>query len=120
MALELFKQNQIIELPNLGDHDFENIFNIYKEKGQYFYNLLSTMNFPDPSNLRPDLYDTYIIHERDIWASISYNLYGSVSLWWILCILNQIENPIIMPTPGTRIAVFTIDAVNYVLQAMNR
>jgi hypothetical protein len=119
MALQPLKQNQISDLPNLTDYDLENIFSVYLEKGVYFYNLLNTMNFPTPSNLRPDLYGTYTVKQHDIWPRISYKLYGSVSIWWLLCILNQIQNPLIMPEPGTEIFVFTSSAVNQVLQAMN-
>lgn len=113
------KQNQIPELPNLEDGNYENIFNIYQEKGKYFYNLLQTVNFPEPTNLRPDLYGQYIVKKGDIWPSISYKLYSNVSLWWIICILNRIKNPMVMPDPGTKLIVFTSNAVNQVLQAMN-
>lgn len=113
------KQNQIPELPNLSDDSMENLFSVYKEKGQYFYNLLNAINFPEPSNLRPDLYSTYTIRSGEIWPNISYKLYGSITLWWVLCILNRIENPIVMPKPGTKIIVFTANAINQVLQQMN-
>lgn len=113
------RQNQISDLPNLTDYNFENIFNIYQEKGHYFYNLLNTINFPEQSKLRPELYSEYTIHANDIWSTISYKLYGSISIWWILCILNRIENPLVMPPPGTKIIVFTVEAINQVLQTMN-
>lgn len=117
MPLKPLKQNQIPELPNLSDFNFENIFSIYRKNGKYFYNLLNTINFP--SNIRTDLYKDYIVRSGEIWPTISFKLYGSVTIWWTICVLNQIENPLVMPRPGTKIKVFTVAAINQVLQAMN-
>ena len=119
MALQPVKQNQIFDLPNLSDYSLENIFSVYMENGQYFYNLLNAINFPDPASLAPGLYTNYVIHANDLWPTISYKLYGTVALWWILCIVNRIENTLVMPAPGTKIIAFTTPAINQVLQAMN-
>ena len=31
---------------------------------------------------------------------ISYNVYGSISFWWVIMLVNNIENPLTELTPG--------------------
>jgi hypothetical protein len=111
------KQGQIFELPNLSDLDYENIFSVYKDGDQYFYNLLATTIFP--KDLDSSLYTLYEVTGVDIWPLISYKMYGSVKLWWLICSVNQIDNPVIMPPAGTKIKILTQSAVTSVLRTIN-
>lgn len=99
------KQNEITDISyTLSPQQYENIFNVYNDTDLgYFYNLLRTINFP--SDLSPDVYNIYIIEPLDTWPTISWKLYNSVFLWWSICALNNIQNPLEMPTPGTEIKV---------------
>ena len=77
-----------------------NIFNVYNsEDVGYFYNLLRTVNFP--LDIDTNAYNTYTVEPMDTWASISWKVYNSIFLWWSICALNNIQNPVIMPAPGT-------------------
>jgi hypothetical protein len=38
-------------------------------------------------------YQTYEIQNEDWWDNISEIFYDSPNLWWVLCIMNNIENP---------------------------
>lgn len=38
-------------------------------------------------------YQTYEINDDDFWDNISYLYYDSPNLWWVLCIMNNVENP---------------------------
>lgn len=113
------KQNQITALNNLSDYAYENIFSVYKENEQYYYNLLNTINFPLSSELDPSLYTLYTITAHDIWPLISYKQYGTIQLWWIICVANNISNPLVMPKPGTRIIIPITATVNQVLATIN-
>lgn len=100
------KQNDINDISyTLSPQQYENIFNVYKDEdlGCYFYNLLRTINFPQ--DLNPNVYNTYIIQPLDTWPLISWKLYNSIFLWWSICALNNIQNPLEMPAAGTEIKI---------------
>lgn len=67
--------------------DFDNFFDIYQdEESNFFYNLNSTMYFDVPdSHLK-----TYICQHDIHWPTISYNIYGTVRLAWLLMKINEI------------------------------
>ncbi len=112
-------QNQIFELPNLSDYDYENIFSVYTdEDGFFFYNLLNSVNFPE--DISPLLYNLYTVKAGEVWPTISYRVYNTIKLWWLICAANRIFNPLVMPDPGTKIKVLTAPAVNQVLKRINQ
>ena len=73
---------------NIKMVDFENFFNIYEDKNDirnpYFYNLNTTVYFDGiPS-------DTYSLTHDMFWTTISYNIYDTTRLWWLLMKLNNV------------------------------
>lgn len=87
------KQNQIKDLPNLNIENYENIFNVYQEEnGMYYYNLLNTVVFPP--NLPANAFSQYTIKYGDTWPFISYKVYNTPNLWWLILLANNIINPI--------------------------
>ena len=101
------KQNDLTDVTyKLSPQHYENIFNVYEDSEiGYFYNLLRTVNFPE--ELRPDVYDIYIVEPQDTWPSISWKAYKTIFLWWSICAVNNIMNPTQMPPAGTQIKVLT-------------
>lgn len=98
-------QNQLSDVSySLSPQQYENIFNVYSDSDiGYFYNLLKTVNFP--SDLSSDVYDIYVIEPTDTWPLISWKMYNSIFLWWVLCSVNNISNPLKFPSPGTEIKI---------------
>lgn len=112
------KQDDIKDLPNLGDYNYENIFSIYTdENGMYYYNLLNAINFP--TELSPNLYFEGILEHGAVWTNMAYKIYGTIKLWWIICAVNQINNPLVMPPAGTKLKFLTPTAVGEVLKKLN-
>lgn len=108
------KQNEINDLPTLPVENFENIFNVYKDKdGMYYYNLLQTVTFP--SNLPLNLFDPYTIKYGDTWPVISYKTLNNTNIWWLLLLVNGINNPVVRPTPGNIIKIPKPEVVKQVL-----
>lgn len=98
------KHNEISELEKINLENFENIFNVYQDKdGMYFYNLLQTVVFPQ--NLPRNLYTTYVIKHGDTWPVVSYNVYKNTSLWWMIVLANNIQNPVELLKPGTELLI---------------
>ena len=84
----------------ITSENYENIFNIYTDENDfYYYNLLKKVDFP--IDLNPDVYDYYEVKTVDTYPSISYKFYKSVTLWWLICASNQIDDPMALPSAGT-------------------
>ena len=112
------RQQAILDLPELSNFRYENIFKLYKtSEGQYFYNILSTISFPE--NLDNNLFYSLSINEKTPWPIISYNVYGTIELWWLLAIINKIKNPLQLPSAGT-IKVLKAQYVRPVLAQLNQ
>jgi nucleoid-associated protein YgaU len=97
-------QNDIDSLPKLELENFENILNIYQDiNGYYYYNLLESLVFPD--NLPDNYFLDYTVLYEDTWPLISYKVYGSIKLWWLIAYANKVINPITFLKPGTVIKI---------------
>lgn len=107
-------QNKIPELPQLNDLRFENIFKMYKnDLGQYYYNLLQNISIPD--SLDETYFKYYIIRKKMPWTMVSFNIYKTIELWWLICIVNKIKNPIKQPLIGTAVRFLLPEYVSLVL-----
>ena len=113
------KQNQISDLPNLSFELYENIFNIYKnENGAYFYNILQTIVFPD--NLPASFFSIYNVTHGDTWPYISFKLYNTPNMWWLLMLANKINNPLEQPRAGDSIAAPRLEIAKSILTEIRK
>lgn len=112
------KQNNISTLPTLSQLRLENLFNVYNNGSNYFYNLIGTTNIPQ--DLDPSIYATYTVATDYMpWTLISFNVYNTIDLWWLICTTNNIQNPLQFPKAGTVLKVLTPDYVSAILQQIN-
>lgn len=94
------KHNEIKDLPKINSENMENIFNVYQdENGMYFYNLLQTINFPQDVPFE-NLFNSYVIKQGDSWPLISFKTLNNTGLWWVICLTNNVINPVKPPIPG--------------------
>jgi hypothetical protein len=110
------KQNDIQDnkVPKLRAQNLENLFNIYQlNDGSYFYNITKTTNFP--GDLDPNLYFEYVVQRKDTWPIISWKHYSDVTLWWVICSVNGIINPVALPTVGTVLKILNASTVRGIL-----
>jgi hypothetical protein len=97
-------QNQIKELPALNRYRYEKIFRVYKDKGvHYFYNILQALHLPDQVDETKVYYIT--VKQKEPWTMISFRAYRTIELWWLLCLINKIYNPLLFPASGTTLKV---------------
>lgn len=67
--------------------DLENFFNVYQDENAYYhFNLNSTVYLSVP----PSRLKSYACQHDLHWPTISYNLYGTVRLAWVLMKINNI------------------------------
>ncbi len=110
-------QNQVEELNSLNSNLYENIFNVNLIDGDgsdlYFYNILNKVVFPD------DISDEYItevvINIDKPWTTLSYEIYGTIQLWWVIFLLNKPEY-IFKAQAGTTYKFIKPGFINAVLQ----
>lgn len=116
MAIEELNQsnNDINELVELSDFNYENIFNMYKVDNFYAFNILKTVILPE--DLDPKLFDWVIIDRKMSWTNLSFLEYGTIKLWWLICLTNNIKNPVQFPTQGIRVKVIKKDVVPQILR----
>ena len=87
-------QNSIDNLNNINLYRYENIFKVYQDENTYyFYNILKNINFPNDLDI--NLYYTRYINFDLPLKIISYNIYGTTELWWLILVVNHILNPFI-------------------------
>jgi len=111
------KQSQISDLAHLLPGNYENIFNVYTDNdNMYYYNLLETVSLP---TLPQSVFSIYTIQPKDTWPLISYKVYNTTALWWLILQVNNISNPTVMPDPGTPINILDADYVSTIITAIN-
>ena len=85
------KQNEVDELKALSNNMYENIFKINlidtDNNDLYFYNLLNKIIFPD--DISDEIVDTIVLQNDIPWTTLSYQLYGTINLWWTVYLFEQ-------------------------------
>lgn len=109
-------RSEIPELTNLDEHSFENIFTMHKDDDFYFYNLLRTVNFP--VDIDSNMYINYRVQGNQPLTTLSYRLYKTTKLWWLILIVNRIDNPLKFVEPGTQLKILKPEVVTEVIKAI--
>jgi hypothetical protein len=111
------KHNEVSDLEKINVENMENIFNVYQDgDGMYFYNLLQTITFPP--NLPLNLFTPYAIGHGESWPLISYKTLKNTGLWWMICLVNNIQNPVISPIAGEIIKIPKPEVAREILTQM--
>ena len=112
------KQNEIAGAPEITEENFANMFNIYfKNETELTYSINRSVYFNNTDNLSPSKYTIYECQEKDQWSTISYKFYDTIDLWWLICKINHITDPVLIsPIPGDRIKLVNPGLVAGILQ----
>ena len=109
-------KNKTIEVTS---ENYENIFNIYTdENGFYYFDLLKKVDFPD--DLDSEIYDYYETVGTETYPNIAFKAYKNVTLWWVICASNHIDNPIEQPQAGTLLKIIKPEYIKIILSKMNQ
>ena len=85
------KNNQIPELPKIPSNRYENIFNVYTvqkdSKDFYFYNINNKIQLPVV--IGSEYIKTIVLDRTLPWTILSYQLYDTINLWYLIYILNK-------------------------------
>ena len=111
-------QNKIVDLPDLEDTRYENVFKLAKSDKFFFYNIIKKISIPD--DLQSDIYYEYRISSTQPWTQLSNEIYGTQNLWWIICLVNKVFNPIGNPELGEVYKIIKPDYINIILQEIKK
>ena len=118
MKIELNKTNQQIpELISGDSNSYDRIFSVFQEDGYYAYNIIKSVNVPD--ELAPGMTDYIRLNGQMAWTHISFQVYGTIKLWWLICLTNKILNPVILPKPGTVLKIIKPEFLKTLLSQIN-
>ena len=86
-------QDKVDLLPDLELYRYENIFKLYKqgENDYYYYNILKKIKIPEDIN--EEIFDFVKLPDAMPLTTLSYRIYGTTYLWWLIMIVNDISNP---------------------------
>jgi hypothetical protein len=95
-------QEGITDLDVLEQYRYENIFKVYEtgDKDFFYYNILKKIRLPD--DIDNNLLNTVAYNSALPVTTLSYRIYGTTYLWWLIMVVNNISNPVKI-AGGTRI-----------------
>lgn len=101
-------------ISQLSQYDYEKIFRVYEEEGKLAYNIIKTVHIP--SDIDPGMVEHTRIIGTTSWTQVSFQIYGTIKLWWLICITNKILNPVLLPRPGSVIRYIKPQYIGQVLK----
>ena len=121
------RQNNIKDqsIDTLSKNVYENIFKVNtvnKEKNalevsHYFYNTLNKVSIP--VDINSDLIDTTVLNYDTAWTTLSYQIYGTIQLWWLIVLMNK-PKYIFMAKGGIEYTIIKPEAVRTILTQINQ
>ncbi len=101
--------------------DFERYLSTYETTDGFIVYDLSLAVHIDLETINDTLFDFYHVTQSDSWTTISYKFYNTIKLWWLVvkCNSDVIDNPLVMPPPGTKIRVAKSALVQNILTTLN-
>tara|TARA_R110002096_G_C14594806_1_gene722266 strand:+ start:1512 stop:1880 length:369 start_codon:yes stop_codon:yes gene_type:complete len=112
-------RKNIADLEAISSELYENIFKVNiienKDKNFLFYNTLNKVIFPD--NLSGDTYDELTVQVDTPWTTLSFNLYGTINLWWVVYLINK-PKYIFLAKSGSTVKYITPSAISLILNSM--
>ena len=114
-------QNYNPILPNLQLYRYENIFKTYQtqDSNKYqFYNIIK--NIYVPSDISNDAFFTTTYQGNIPFTTLSYQIYGTTYLWWLICIVNNIKNPFDPANSGKTLKIIKPNYINLVLTTISQ
>ena len=107
-----------VEVENVS---YENFFKLHIYNDEFaFFNLLKKINILTSTNdADPTYFITYNIDVDIPWVLLSYKIYGTLNLWWLICLVNNIQDATKNPALGTQIKAIKPQFVGAIVNQIN-
>lgn len=114
--------NNIKSLQKLSKERYENIFKVYTTSNDngdtyMYYNILNKVKLP--KEIDSEYLGEYTLISKLPWTSISYDVYGTQYLWWLIFIINNYTSPFILPEPGSIITIIKKEYIDSVISQIS-
>lgn len=114
---------KISEIYSLKNHitkkDLSNLFHIKDiDNTGLVYSIMRTLHFDHLNDVPLDYFNYYTAIVNDTWPLISFKLYDTTELWWMLIKLNEIKNPFVEPLVGYKIRYISKATISDVLNTI--
>lgn len=95
------------------------LYNILKDTDDrnYFMNIFRSFDVNEEASRNVLYYSTYEVSDEDIFLdNISYKIYKTPHLWWVIALINNIQNPFEDLNVGDNIKVLKNEYISQVLK----
>lgn len=93
-----------------------NLFKILEEDNEYYLNIFKSYEINLNILLNAFNYKSYDVGENEWFDQIAFNMYKNPELWWIICLTNNIINPLEEIIPGKNLKLFTDDYLPQIIR----
>jgi hypothetical protein len=108
-----------IKEKRLNSSSMLRLFNILRDNDNktYFINIFRSYDINEDVLNDVLYYSTYAISHEDMFLdNISYDIYGTPYLWWIIALINNIHNPFEELNPGDNIKILRKKFISKILK----
>lgn len=109
-------RNKTPGISKIDDTRYENIFKMNKYNGYLNYNIIKKIDIGD--DLNPDFFYEITNNTIKPWTTLSFQIYGTQDLWWLICLVNKVQNPINNPELGKKYKIIKPDFVSALLNSI--
>lgn len=94
------------------------LFNILQDVDRVtkFMNIFKSYNINDSAQTDILFYDSYEVENDAWWDNISWDVYGTPYLWWLIALMNDIVNPFEELEVGDNVKVLRSEHLHTVLK----
>lgn len=98
------------------------LFNILLDDDRVtkFQNIFRSYILSEDDSIDASFYTTYEVGNDEYWDNISYNLYETPYLWWVVAIINNISNPFEYLESGTILKVLRREYIYQIVKDLER
>lgn len=115
MSVTTYTEKNFFELTGTEKSSFSflRLFNtlLDNDRETKFLNIFRSYIINDISLRDISFFETYEVSNGEYWDNVSYNLYETPYLWWIIALLNNISNPFEELEDGDQLKVLRIEYI---------
>jgi hypothetical protein len=113
--------NEIPSYIEIETISYENFFKIHIYNDEFtFFNILKKINIlTNSDDIDPTFFKSYNVDVDIPWVVMSYKIYGTVNLWWLLCLINGVQDATKNPELGTTIRALKTQYINTIVNQIN-
>lgn len=124
MPVTEYTEKSFDELTGVDKNKFSflRLFNtlLDEDRETKFLNIFRSYIIDENSLRNISFYESYEVSNGEYWDNVSFNLYGTPYLWWVIALLNNIVNPFEELTDGDELTVLRDDYVYQLISDLEK